>query len=56
MTLQDEDSSSPPTSVSSIVLLSSFHWREVITGPYESEMNESIRGWMEGHGRRASGE
>lgn len=33
-----------------IVLLSHPHWREVITGPYESEMSESIRGWMGGHG------
>lgn len=39
-----------------IVLLSLFHWREVITGPYESEMNESKSGWMGGHSRRASWE
>lgn len=38
------------------LLLSPFHWREVITGPYESEMNKSARGWMGGHGCRASGE
>lgn len=29
---------------------------EVITGAYESEMNESVRGWMGGHGLTASEE
>lgn len=33
-----------------IVLLSHFRWREVITGPYESEMTKSIRGWIGGRG------
>lgn len=36
--------------------LSPFHWSKVITGAYESETNESLRGRMGGHGLGASGE